>query len=614
MQDLVVDVSLPFAPFSGEVVTAVCSTNDTDRGGRVTPSKIVFTHSTAIRQPITVVALDDADNTLGPPRPFVVSCDVAVTGVVGRYGGTPPEFVDMVVGNVNVIQAVIGDIKVLAPGPWRAGQQHTCLTSHAGVAQVPDINGSLVSAVGGQPPTVSLVTSGSTRVVIEASASRPGPHFATEAGMVQVLVGSLPARNVTVSADGRRLEFVTPRFSDACGNGRTCVGNAAYKALKITQPSSAFPGAAVASDTLSCPPSCPGQAQPRGVFYTEQCVGYAAGAACLRASSAQTCAFGSGDLCQRCPPGAFCPGGQRVWSQPGYYTPSEASSSLVACPAPATKRCAGWDGQAGQTLCGPGYLQGSSTCSACAAAYYEQGGECVECPSESVVSGVVLPMLLLGACAAAVFGCMVTLAYCLMRRSATVDNPLAAAARHSAEFTIWTAVTMQSLVRATTCHRRPCRVLPPHAWRCPGRCCTGANRRGVDWLARVPRPHVRGAQHLRAEAAVRTPQLLQRVQPVLVRGAWDVVVASKWLPVSDAYRAWCACRPTASPICRRHLLWCRVCCHGHALLQATSGAITQGPTRTSDATEGHGNCHGGALPRDHQCGAGHPPLHSDGGG
>ena len=166
---------------------------------------------------------------------------------------------------------------------------------------------------------------------------------------------------------------------------------------------------------------------------------------------------------------------------------------MVACPAPATVRCVGWDAQRGRTLCGTGYMPGSPQCSACDFGYFETGGECERCPSGNIIVGVVVPMLALAACGAAVFAAMVTVAFCAMRRNKDLANPRRAAVVHSAQFTVWTAVTLQTLVREPSpklLHDRvswPATVLCPLLARDVARCKLGKLPRGClrTWPTRI---------------------------------------------------------------------------------------------------------------------------------
>jgi len=94
------------------------------------------------------------------------------------------------------------------------------------------------------------------------------------------------------------------------------------------------------------------------------------------------CAFGSGDNCRLCPSGGMCPGGTRCWTRPGYFSASEFTDAVTACPPPAaTERCAGWGSTTASTIRGPGYLSGSYVCSACDRGYFAVGdGTCSVCP------------------------------------------------------------------------------------------------------------------------------------------------------------------------------------------------------------------------------------------
>jgi hypothetical protein len=82
--------------------------------------------------------------------------------------------------------------------------------------------------------------------------------------------------------------------------------------------------------------------------------------------------LGRGKACKPCPPGATCPGGNRIWPNPGYWSAGEFSGSVIACDPPAA--CEGGQGSA----CRKGH-QGYS-CSSCVDHYYLQNGLCYECP------------------------------------------------------------------------------------------------------------------------------------------------------------------------------------------------------------------------------------------
>jgi hypothetical protein len=121
-----------------------------------------------------------------------------------------------------------------------------------------------------------------------------------------------------------------------------------------------------------------------------------------------TCAWGAGEACVPCPPGAQCPGGAVLLPLPGYWVPSPGAppSDLLACPPPeSTVRCPGWGalsaasvssaggsrGSASTALCGAGYR--GSSCAACAPAHFSRAGACVPCPVfSSPAAAIALPL------------------------------------------------------------------------------------------------------------------------------------------------------------------------------------------------------------------------------
>ncbi len=60
-----------------------------------------------------------------------------------------------------------------------------------------------------------------------------------------------------------------------------------------------------------------------GAFYARACAAFPAGDLCLDPATASQCGWGAGGVsCYPCPPGGLCPGGRRVWTQPGCVWPS----------------------------------------------------------------------------------------------------------------------------------------------------------------------------------------------------------------------------------------------------------------------------------------------------
>jgi hypothetical protein len=147
-------------------------------------------------------------------------------------------------------------------------------------------------------------------------------------------------------------------------------------------------------------------ASSAGLYFTSQCAGYTdvTTGACTNASDprALNCAFGSGTSCRPCPVSAdgrlmgLCPGGDRLIVLPGFYTPSESSGVVEACPPPATARCVGWDAAYGTNKCGEGYRSFSYLCSSCEEGYYQKSTDnsCVKCPQSNIN---ISPLILTGA-------------------------------------------------------------------------------------------------------------------------------------------------------------------------------------------------------------------------
>ena len=90
--------------------------------------------------------------------------------------------------------------------------------------------------------------------------------------------------------------------------------------------------------------------------------------------------YGRGLNCSTCPQGAFCPGGDRVWSLPGYYAEDDLPPVVACHPAEA---CLGGRG----SPCAVGY-QGIG-CSSCTDGYYRDNAVyCYECGSQGRIAGL----------------------------------------------------------------------------------------------------------------------------------------------------------------------------------------------------------------------------------
>ena len=124
----------------------------------------------------------------------------------------------------------------------------------------------------------------------------------------------------TSGSGGADVIFVqTPAYSMVCATPSACDGDSSYKAIVVQNPPvMKRRPRIVAGGTVSCPPLCPGFVQSpmgrSGAYYTSSCVGFASGAVCLSAATADQCGFGPpGFNCTQCPSGCLCPGGPRCW-------------------------------------------------------------------------------------------------------------------------------------------------------------------------------------------------------------------------------------------------------------------------------------------------------------
>lgn len=139
--------------------------------------------------------------------------------------------------------------------------------------------------------------------------------------------------------------------------------------------------------------------------YVCECQGYLSGPPGLEVETADQCAWGEGDDCTKCPTGALCPGGYRMWPQAGYWAASYQASSVQRCFDPNGRRCMGWSVARGEAVCTVGHDPGSVACRGCIGRYFPTGSNgCDECPVDVgtlerlrgalAVGGVMLGVLL----------------------------------------------------------------------------------------------------------------------------------------------------------------------------------------------------------------------------
>jgi hypothetical protein len=328
-----------------------------------------------------------------------------------------------------------------------------------------------------------LLSGGSTLVLVADRtfwADRAAaPGYAGFTNESAVWIGDVPCSVEWVSDDGSLLAFAAPSLDAVCPDAATSsTGDCGYAALRIQNGDLSEVDALGAG--ISCPPFCPGlfpgsvpfesdsslvpaapqanelplpvaqsalQFASAGLYYTASCVasGFTdpTSGACTNVSDPafSKCAFGVGDGCKPCPAGAMCPGGNRAWPLPGYYTASEDSGTVTACTAPATTRCTGWNSSMGSAACGRGYRSGSYGCLVCDTDFYaDTTGACVSCPAAEGVWPVLQPLLIF---VGAVLAVAMLLYGALLLIAKAFGGSLAGGVSRMVQFITWTITVVQ---------------------------------------------------------------------------------------------------------------------------------------------------------------------------
>eukprot|EP01029_Cantina_marsupialis_P007297 TRINITY_DN1804_c0_g4_i1.p1 TRINITY_DN1804_c0_g4~~TRINITY_DN1804_c0_g4_i1.p1 ORF type:complete len:1750 (-),score=408.74 TRINITY_DN1804_c0_g4_i1:1041-6290(-) len=342
-----INIQLPLSPALNETVVVLCS-SDSDFVN-VEPEITEFTWSSYSEdgEIVSIVVLDDFDHSNGPWTNHEVVCrsySETNDGISGVYSGVESS-VSIPIRNHNLIRPRMSQIYQEMP------------------------NGDLLKTVEGD--IFDLPVSGAMNITIECREDVPGQHIFPN---TKISVGGIDCKVNYISHDGKVIEFETPSFEEMCGNSTDC----GYQQFTIVNPDFAQDGSIV--QDVSCPSLCPKDG--RGIFYTKTCVGFRkSDSKCMTEEYASQCAFGAGDECKACPAGAFCPGGYRAWTRPGYWTESESSGNTVRCQPPAIERCPGWNATTGQSQCADGFLQSSFGCLNCKSGYFQNTNKlCDKCP------------------------------------------------------------------------------------------------------------------------------------------------------------------------------------------------------------------------------------------
>lgn len=320
-------------------------------------------------------------------------------------------------------------------------------------------------------PVYRLTCNGGSNLTLVTSGT-----FNSSATLVRIAQSAVMSSRV--SADGRLMHIQLPSSLSLCGsfecgyvpftietNGvsLTCPGCCASApgfvpicatTSSLSTRSSASESSCVAAASSmdgTSPPSVVDVSPTAGLFITSKCTGLMytdpATGACTNVSdpSFARCAFGAGDGCSICPANAICPGGYRAWPLPGYYTPSEASALILACPLPA-QRCSGWDTSLSLVICGVGYRERSYMCSACAHGFFAYvDGSCVPCPSTPTLAASVTVFVLfvayMSAALLVTYLLMLVVAVAMKSRTDDIHARLGA-------LVAWSFVTVQLVAQA----------------------------------------------------------------------------------------------------------------------------------------------------------------------
>lgn len=187
---------------------------------------------------------------------------------------------------------------------------------------------------------------------------------------------------------------------------------------------------------------------PKGIFFSAECPSIYVKdpnvCSDVGNPSYVNCAFGEGDDCQRCPTGAYCPGGYRAVVLPGYYITSLDRLPVVRCSAPSEERCVGWNATANTVQCGAGYRPGSYRCQSCAKGYFvASDGGCDECPPSKLEQ--LLQTLMSFVASLVAFGIINYLF--ILAIAKYVGGTVAGGAKAALQLMIWTFTVIQTIVQ-----------------------------------------------------------------------------------------------------------------------------------------------------------------------
>eukprot|EP01029_Cantina_marsupialis_P023419 TRINITY_DN583_c0_g2_i2.p1 TRINITY_DN583_c0_g2~~TRINITY_DN583_c0_g2_i2.p1 ORF type:complete len:1219 (-),score=282.24 TRINITY_DN583_c0_g2_i2:1178-4834(-) len=433
-------LKLSSALYPLEVVTITCQ----NKGGEVDLSRktLVYQGSTEINW-LTITGNDSHDNQVDA-IPFSISCSIKSTAD-DHYGLLP----DMTFEGTkqSVIWPIFEDIFL---------HQQTAIGSNKTelISSVVDDKFSLsvagseiISIIPGRNYTENNHPAFLDSIEIYLDDTLLSPLCEDFKGKECIVL--LNNKNVTIDVPENGITLRLPSYDETCGSsGNLCAGDKAYRSLTLKNKfqlsdDANSPYAEALGGVVSCSPYCNGGNEGQGLYFSWACEGYATGPQCRDVAYSQAnCAVRMDGFCTDCPSGSICPGGSRIWPQPGFWS-INAYTLPQPCDEPAEVRCGGWDESTGEPTCGSLYT--GPYCKSCVTGYYPgfNGLECLECPHPSLLT-YALPLLKIAFLASLLFGMMFAVVW---YASKTRGGTLSSGAKRTLTFVIWAVMGLQTIIQ-----------------------------------------------------------------------------------------------------------------------------------------------------------------------
>jgi hypothetical protein len=349
---------LPISPVSGETVSVSCVDDtpcvSTDGGFGLrldtTPIPLAFAGVTAN---IPLYAVPSTNTAAAPQLLCTIVCSVNSSMVTGYYTAASDVTVQFTIKRT--ILPYFSDVLSLVSGQ--------SFVSHG---------------------VMHAVTSGRESVMIVGARDGSGGIPRRFVPGVLVTVGNMPVLSAAVNPNGTAVVVQLPSWNDVCHGSP--LSSCGYHTLTLQNPG----WGSYEASSIACPPHCPVDSSgvlvdTQGVYMSKLCPAMSVGPGCLETSSAASCGYvTTSGVCRKCPKGALCPGGDRVWPDAGHYAQSETSHDIYVCPPPANARCRGWNASTATAQCQPGFS--GMFCVGCDTNEFKHTtlSKCEQCPTSVV--------------------------------------------------------------------------------------------------------------------------------------------------------------------------------------------------------------------------------------